>query len=143
MNSSYVLQQVQLGSNQMSSRRLSFRRSLYPAGSAGHRPGWSSDAEVQHFRQRCQQVVHRFHPDLRVLRHTAAAHWLLHPEGRRGLSSQVDTQAWGTNFTIDREIISHQEIEQADRHLLLHILTPDSSQTDAWSRFLTPLSRHF
>ena len=68
---------------------LFLRSSLYPAGSAGHRPGWSPDEEVEPFGQRCQQVVHRRHPDLRVLLHAAVAHRLPNTEGRRDLSSEV------------------------------------------------------
>ena len=62
---------------------------MYPSGSAGHRPGWSPDEEVEPFSQRCQQVVHRRHPDLRVLRHAAAAHRLPNTEGRWSVSSEV------------------------------------------------------
>lgn len=78
-------------SDQMKFKCISLRSSLYPAVGAGYSPGWSSDAKVESFGKRCQQVVHRRHLAQYAHRHAAVAHWLLHPEGWRDLSSQVAT----------------------------------------------------
>lgn len=69
------------------------RRSLYPAGSSGHRPGRGCDAKVETFCERCQQVVHGRHRCLPVLLRAPAADRLLHPDGWWNLSSWVITQS--------------------------------------------------
>lgn len=71
------------------------RRDLYPLGGAGYRLGRDSDAKAEPLCERSQQTVHHCCGAQLVCCHTFAALWLLHPEGRRSLSTQV---AWNVTF---------------------------------------------